>query len=205
MLRSHFKWLEIVFFSPSSCLIPFTLQVLNRKVGLDQTCNFVKVVNLADQVNLLWTACAVLDRCLVSMQGDFMKMPFPDNSFDAVYAIEATCHAPDPVCIFLPCSILTRFFKTPCFACVWAVHDRFIQLFSSNLLLIHRIFVRLDAIKRSIGCWSLVSALLCMSGAWLIHTIQIAKSRKGSRWILKFWSHLSIYWTVSVHLCLFVG
>jgi len=31
-----------------------------------------------------------------------MKMPFEDNSFDAVYAIEATCHAPDAVCeIFL--------------------------------------------------------------------------------------------------------
>ncbi|KAF4966133.1 hypothetical protein FZEAL_10685 [Fusarium zealandicum] len=28
------------------------------------------------------------------VQGDFMKMPFPDNSFDAVYAIEATVHAP---------------------------------------------------------------------------------------------------------------
>ena len=27
-----------------------------------------------------------------------MKMPFQDNSFDAVYAIEATCHAPDAVC-----------------------------------------------------------------------------------------------------------
>lgn len=26
-----------------------------------------------------------------------MKMPFPENSFDAVYAIEATCHAPDAV------------------------------------------------------------------------------------------------------------
>lgn len=26
-----------------------------------------------------------------------MKMPFDDNSFDAVYAIEATCHAPDAV------------------------------------------------------------------------------------------------------------
>jgi hypothetical protein len=24
-----------------------------------------------------------------------MKMPFPDNQFDGVYAIEATCHAPD--------------------------------------------------------------------------------------------------------------
>lgn len=42
---------------------------LNRIVGVDKTCNFVKA--------------------------DFMKMPFPENSFDAVYAIEATCHAPD--------------------------------------------------------------------------------------------------------------
>ncbi|KAJ1897418.1 Delta(24)-sterol C-methyltransferase [Kickxella alabastrina] len=28
------------------------------------------------------------------VKGDFMDMPFEDNSFDAVYAIEATCHAP---------------------------------------------------------------------------------------------------------------
>jgi ubiquinone/menaquinone biosynthesis C-methylase UbiE len=34
------------------------------------------------------------------MQADFMKMPFDDNTFDAVYAIEATCHAPDPVRFF---------------------------------------------------------------------------------------------------------
>ncbi|XP_039114236.1 cycloartenol-C-24-methyltransferase 1-like [Dioscorea cayenensis subsp. rotundata] len=42
---------------------------LNRVAGLDNTCDFVK--------------------------GDFMKMSFPDNTYDAVYAIEATCHAPD--------------------------------------------------------------------------------------------------------------
>lgn len=30
----------------------------------------------------------------LSVQGDFMNLPFPDNSFDGVYAIEATCHAP---------------------------------------------------------------------------------------------------------------
>lgn len=42
---------------------------LNCIAGVDKTCNFVKA--------------------------DFMKMPFEDNSFDAVYAIEATCHAPD--------------------------------------------------------------------------------------------------------------
>jgi len=29
------------------------------------------------------------------IQADFMKLPFEDNSFDAVYAIESTCHAPD--------------------------------------------------------------------------------------------------------------
>ncbi len=27
--------------------------------------------------------------------GDFMKIPFPQCTFDQVYAIEATCHAPD--------------------------------------------------------------------------------------------------------------
>ncbi|KAL5986567.1 Cycloartenol-C-24-methyltransferase [Asimina triloba] len=42
---------------------------LNRVAGVDKTCDFVKA--------------------------DFMKMPFSDNSFDSVYAIEATCHAPD--------------------------------------------------------------------------------------------------------------
>ncbi|KAI3739083.1 hypothetical protein L2E82_29474 [Cichorium intybus] len=46
-------------------------KVLNRVAGVEQTCNFEKA--------------------------DFMKMPFPDNSFDAVYSLEATCHAPDVV------------------------------------------------------------------------------------------------------------
>jgi len=31
---------------------------------------------------------------LAFVKGDFMQMSFPDNSFDAVYAIEATVHAP---------------------------------------------------------------------------------------------------------------
>ncbi|KAG5550062.1 hypothetical protein RHGRI_015128 [Rhododendron griersonianum] len=47
-------------------------KLLDRKAGvLDKTCDYVKA--------------------------DFMKMPFPDNSYDAAYAIEATCHAPDAV------------------------------------------------------------------------------------------------------------
>lgn len=35
-----------------------------------------------------------LDDRLSFVKGDFMKMEFEENSFDKVYAIEATCHAP---------------------------------------------------------------------------------------------------------------
>ncbi|KAF7552392.1 hypothetical protein G7Z17_g4351 [Cylindrodendrum hubeiense] len=35
-----------------------------------------------------------LSHKLKFVQGNFMQLPFPDNSFDAVYAIEATVHAP---------------------------------------------------------------------------------------------------------------
>ncbi|KAF7137788.1 hypothetical protein RHSIM_Rhsim07G0057500 [Rhododendron simsii] len=74
------------------------LQALNRRVGLDKTCNFVKA--------------------------DFMKMPFPDNSFDAVYAIEATCHAPDLVACYKE---IYRVLKPgQCFAVYeWCMTDSF--------------------------------------------------------------------------------
>ncbi|MCB9663806.1 MAG: methyltransferase domain-containing protein [Alphaproteobacteria bacterium] len=39
-------------------------------------------------------AAGLADRCSFA-KGDFMAMPFDDASFDAAYAIEATCHAPD--------------------------------------------------------------------------------------------------------------
>jgi SAM-dependent methyltransferase len=37
---------------------------------------------------------AGLDGRALSVQADFMKLPFAENFFDGVYAIEATCHAP---------------------------------------------------------------------------------------------------------------
>jgi 24-methylenesterol C-methyltransferase len=40
----------------------------NKKAGLDSLCEVV--------------------------QGNFLEMPFPENSFDGAYSIEATCHAP---------------------------------------------------------------------------------------------------------------
>ncbi|KAM0937629.1 putative sterol 24-C-methyltransferase [Dioscorea sansibarensis] len=47
---------------------------LNRLAGLSDSCNFVKA--------------------------DFMKMPFADNTYDAIYAIEAACYAPDAVACY---------------------------------------------------------------------------------------------------------
>ena len=39
-------------------------------------------------------------------QGDFLAMPFADNTFDAAYAIEATCHAAKVRTCSLICSFL---------------------------------------------------------------------------------------------------
>ncbi len=46
----------------------------NRKANLSGQCGFVKA--------------------------DFMALPAKDNTYDAVYAIEATCHAPDKAALF---------------------------------------------------------------------------------------------------------
>lgn len=43
--------------------------------------------------------CGLTDRCGF-VKADFMKIPFPDNHFDAIYEIDATCHAPDAVACY---------------------------------------------------------------------------------------------------------
>mmetsp|Transcript_18951 Transcript_18951/g.26748 ORF Transcript_18951/g.26748 Transcript_18951/m.26748 type:complete len:366 (+) Transcript_18951:303-1400(+) len=71
-----------------------------------------------------------------SVQGDFMKQPFENSSFDAAYAIEATCHAPDRVGCY---SEIYRVLKPGAiFACYeWCLTDRYNALVSS-------VFWRLD-------------------------------------------------------------
>lgn len=41
-----------------------------------------------------------LDDRVRFVEGDFMNMPFEDNWFDAAYALEAACHAPDMEALF---------------------------------------------------------------------------------------------------------
>ena len=59
-----------------------------------------------------------------SVQGDFMRMPFKDSSYDAAYAIEATCHAPDRVGVY---SEIYRVLKPgSVFACYeWCMTDEY--------------------------------------------------------------------------------
>eukprot|EP00571_Detonula_confervacea_P014765 CAMPEP_0172298884 /NCGR_PEP_ID=MMETSP1058-20130122/1330_1 /TAXON_ID=83371 /ORGANISM="Detonula confervacea, Strain CCMP 353" /LENGTH=467 /DNA_ID=CAMNT_0013008179 /DNA_START=18 /DNA_END=1421 /DNA_ORIENTATION=+ len=59
-----------------------------------------------------------------SVQGDFMKQPFEQSSFDAAYAIEATCHAPDRVGCY---SEIYRVLKPGAiFACYeWCLTDKY--------------------------------------------------------------------------------
>jgi len=59
-----------------------------------------------------------------SVQGDFMKQPFEPSSFDAAYAIEATCHAPDRVGCY---SEIHRVLKPGAiFACYeWCLTDKY--------------------------------------------------------------------------------
>lgn len=71
---------------------------LNRIAGVDKICNYVTA--------------------------DFMKMPFPDSSFDAIFAIEATCHAPDVLDCYRE---IFRVLKPgQCFAAYeWCITDSF--------------------------------------------------------------------------------
>lgn len=54
-------------------------------------------VNIGNKYN----ANMGLSHLCQSTQGDFQNLPFPDNSFDGAYEIEATCHSPNRIQCFI--------------------------------------------------------------------------------------------------------
>lgn len=63
------------------------------------------------------------DRCH-SNQGDFQSLPWDENTFDAAYQIEATCHSPDRVQVFK--GILNCLKPGGCFTGYeWVMTDRY--------------------------------------------------------------------------------
>ncbi|KIY02672.1 uncharacterized protein Z520_01137 [Fonsecaea multimorphosa CBS 102226] len=69
---------------PAREMIKFTganvVGLNNNDYQIERSLRYAKKEGLADKFS--------------AVKGDFMQMSFPDNSFDAVYAIEATVHAP---------------------------------------------------------------------------------------------------------------
>lgn len=58
----------------------------NNDYQIDRATHYAEKHGLSDKMSFV--------------KGDFMQMKFPDNSFDAVYAIEATVHAPELVGVY---------------------------------------------------------------------------------------------------------
>jgi 24-methylenesterol C-methyltransferase len=67
-----------------------------RAIAAHSGCNIVGITINEYQVNRarMHNKKAGLDSLCEVVLGNFLQMPFDDNSFDGAYSIEATCHAP---------------------------------------------------------------------------------------------------------------
>ncbi|KAK4150268.1 S-adenosyl-L-methionine-dependent methyltransferase [Chaetomidium leptoderma] len=73
-----------------------------RTIASTVGCEIVGITNSAWHVergNAL-TKKAGLDHLVTLVHGDFLKLPFPDESFDAAYSVESLCYAPDPAEVY---------------------------------------------------------------------------------------------------------
>jgi len=72
------------------------------------------------------------------VEGDFCKMDFPDEHFDVVYAIEATCHAPKREEVF---SEIFRVLKKGSYfvAYEWCITDKFNPKNEQHQTILHKI------------------------------------------------------------------
>jgi sterol 24-C-methyltransferase len=64
-----------------------------RITGVNNSAYQIKIATKHNKLAGLEKLCEVV-------RADFMKQPFPDNTFDGGYQIEATCHAPDLAACF---------------------------------------------------------------------------------------------------------
>jgi len=75
---------------PARCISVFAdckvVGLNNNAYQLERAKKLTEQYGLSDQVSYI--------------KGDFMNIPFEENTFDAIYAIEATCHAPDKTAVF---------------------------------------------------------------------------------------------------------
>ncbi|XP_065843096.1 uncharacterized protein [Oscarella lobularis] len=114
------------------------------------------------------------------VEGDFNNMPFPDNSFDAIYSIEAICHSRDRVKTFTEIKRVLKpgglFLSQD-----WIVTDHYSPDDSSHKQIIAGILEG-DALTR-LDTASHVESCLIKSG---LHPLEVADYRSKSQ---LQWSH----------------
>ncbi|KAJ4296157.1 Delta(24)-sterol C-methyltransferase [Collariella sp. IMI 366227] len=73
-----------------------------RTIASAVGCNIVGITNSAWHVErgTALTQNAGLSHLISFVQGDFLKLPFPDESFDAAYSVESLCYSPDPAAVY---------------------------------------------------------------------------------------------------------
>lgn len=80
------------------CGIGGPMRAIARFSGAEVTginnCDYQ--IKVGNRYNEKWS----LQKKCIYFQADFMNLPVADNSFDAAYQIEATCHAPDKAACF---------------------------------------------------------------------------------------------------------
>jgi len=121
-----------------------------------------------------------------SIQGDFMEIPFEDNTFDGAFSIQATCHAPDRLTVY---SEVFRVLKPGAiYACdEWCMTDKFDPT-NKNHLRIKKEIEEGDGLP---GLYSTAASLEAMKNAGfeILHEEDLAEAefgeeRGGKRWNL---------------------
>jgi len=131
-----------------------------RNIAKFTNCDITGITINEHQVqrgNQLNRQAGLQDICR-SIQGDFMHLPFEDNSFDGVYAIEATCHAPDRVKVFTE---IKRVLKPGnIFACYeWCLTDKYNKNNEEHKLIKKQIEVG-DGLPDMATTWEVNKALI---------------------------------------------
>lgn len=115
-LTPHMRVLDV------GCGVGGPMRELARRFG----CVITGLNNNAYQLTKCanYNKAAGLQQHCDTLKADFMSIPVPENSYDAIYAIEATCHAPDRTAVFRE---LLRVLKPGgCFAAYeWCTTDKF--------------------------------------------------------------------------------
>lgn len=144
-----------------------------------------------DRGNELNRQMGLANQCK-SVQGDFMKLPFENASFDGVYAIEATCHAPDRTKVF---GEIFRVLKPgTIFACYeWCLTDKYDKNNEAHRLIKKQIEEG-DGLPDTAYTWEMDEALKKV-GFELVETKDMAREdlRGGEPWYLPLTPSYNIF------------